>query len=88
MMTSGSFHSRAVQRAGFGRVALAALLCAAAFGSTAAFAQDRNAQEKACSRDVSRYCRKVMNDGDQAIHQCLLQNVSRLSASCRQMLGQ
>ena len=51
-----------------------------------AAAQDRAAQEKACSRDVSRHCRKLMNDGDFAIQQCLLQNREKLSPGCRKMV--
>lgn len=53
---------------------------------TPAAAQDRATQEKACSRDVSRHCRKVMNDGDFAIQQCLLQNRDKLSPACRKVV--
>ena len=51
-------------------------------------AQDdaRKAQERACSRDVSRHCRKVMNEGDMAIQQCLQQNHDKLSPACRKMV--
>ncbi|MGO4711975.1 hypothetical protein [Bradyrhizobium sp. 2TAF24] len=51
-------------------------------------AQDdtRKAQERACSHDVSRHCRKVMSDGDMAVHQCLLQNHDKLSPSCRRLV--
>jgi hypothetical protein len=53
-----------------------------------AAAQDRAAQQHACGRDVSRYCRRVANDGDNAIYQCLLQNIARLSPYCRKVVGQ
>ena len=55
---------------------------------TPAAAQDatRNAQERACSRDVSRHCRKLMNDGDFAIQQCLLQNRGKLCPACRKVV--
>jgi hypothetical protein len=50
-------------------------------------AQDTRArQQQACSRDVSRHCRKQMNDGDMAIYQCLQQNRERLSPACRNVV--
>ena len=36
----------------------------------------------ACARDVSRFCRAVMNNGDMAILACLKQNRARLSKGC------
>jgi len=56
-------------------------------GLTVAVAQDqRSTQQQACSRDVSRHCRKVMNDGDMAIYQCLQQNRDTLSSACRKVI--
>jgi len=40
----------------------------------------------ACARDVSRFCRAVMNNGDMAILGCLKQNRSRLSKACDKVL--
>jgi len=40
----------------------------------------------ACARDVTRHCRKVMNDGDQAILACLKENRSRISKGCDKVL--
>jgi len=40
----------------------------------------------ACARDVSRYCRPVMNDGDMAILGCLKQHRARLSKACEKVL--
>ncbi|WP_407115984.1 cysteine rich repeat-containing protein [Bradyrhizobium sp. LMG 9283] len=40
----------------------------------------------ACARDVSRFCRAVMNNGDGAVLACLKQNRTRLSKSCDKML--
>lgn len=40
----------------------------------------------ACARDVSRFCRAVMNNGDMAILACLKQNRSRLSKACEKVL--
>jgi hypothetical protein len=40
----------------------------------------------ACARDVSRHCRAVMNDGDQAVLACLKQNRARISKACDKVL--
>jgi cysteine rich repeat protein len=40
----------------------------------------------ACARDVTRHCRAVMNDGDQAILACLKQNRARISKGCDKVL--
>jgi hypothetical protein len=40
----------------------------------------------ACARDVTRHCRKVMNDGDQAILACLKENRARISKGCDKVL--
>jgi DNA-binding ferritin-like protein (Dps family) len=40
----------------------------------------------ACARDVSRYCRALMNDGDQVVLACLKQNRARLSKACNKVL--
>jgi hypothetical protein len=39
-----------------------------------------------CARDVSRYCRANMNDGDSAILACLKQHRARLSKACAKAL--
>ncbi len=39
-----------------------------------------------CARDVSRFCRANMNDGDQVILACLKQNRARLSKACAKVL--
>jgi hypothetical protein len=41
----------------------------------------------ACARDVSRFCRAQMQDGDQIILACLKQNRSRISKACQQKLA-
>jgi hypothetical protein len=41
----------------------------------------------ACARDVSRFCRAQMNDGDQVVLACLQQNRSRLSRACAKTLA-
>jgi DNA-binding ferritin-like protein (Dps family) len=40
----------------------------------------------ACARDVSRFCRAVMNDGDSAVLACLKQHRARLSKACDKVL--
>ena len=40
----------------------------------------------ACARDVTRHCRAVMNDGDQAVLACLKQNRARISKGCDKVL--
>jgi hypothetical protein len=40
----------------------------------------------ACARDVSRFCRALMNDGEQIVLACLKQNRPRLSKACEKVL--
>jgi hypothetical protein len=40
----------------------------------------------ACARDVSRFCRAVMNDGDSAVLACLKQHRARLGKACDKVL--
>jgi hypothetical protein len=40
----------------------------------------------ACARDVSRFCRAHINDGDQIVLACLKQNRGRLSRACAKVL--
>jgi hypothetical protein len=39
-----------------------------------------------CARDVSRFCRAQMNDGDMVILGCLKQHRARLSKTCEKVL--
>lgn len=43
-------------------------------------------EQKACARDVSRHCRKLMDQGDFAILACLQQHRSKLTKACAQVL--
>ncbi|MGY8632789.1 hypothetical protein RAD15_09960 [Bradyrhizobium sp. 14AA] len=56
------------------------LLCA-----SSASAQQQPGHD-ACARDVTRFCRPVMNNGDQAVLACLKQNRTRLSKGCDKVL--
>jgi Cysteine rich repeat len=53
--------------------------------ASGAFAQQRPGQD-ACARDVSRFCRSVMNDGDAVVLQCLRQNRHRISKACDKVM--
>ena len=57
--------------------------------STGAIAQQRSGtpnEQKACSRDVSRFCRTLMDQGDFVILACLQQNRPKLTKACSQVL--
>jgi hypothetical protein len=41
-------------------------------------------EQKACSHDASRFCRKQLSD-DSAVQQCLQQNRAKLSVSCKKV---
>lgn len=53
--------------------------------ASAASAQQQPGHD-ACARDVSRFCRAVMNNGDGAVLACLKQNRTRLSKGCDKVL--
>jgi Cysteine rich repeat len=53
----------------------------------AAGASAQGAREHdACTRDVSRFCRAHMGEGDQAVLACLQQNRAKLSKACQKVL--
>ena len=58
--------------------------------STAAIAQQQRSgtpeEQKACSRDVQRFCRPVIDQGDLVILSCLQQNRAKLTKACNQVL--
>ncbi|WP_036053860.1 hypothetical protein [Bradyrhizobium sp. URHD0069] len=58
--------------------------------STAAVAQQQRSgtpeEQAACSRDVQRFCRPVIDQGDFTILACLQQHRPKLSAACNQVL--
>jgi hypothetical protein len=53
--------------------------------SSAAYPQQGH---DACARDVSRFCRAVMNEGDMAVLACLKQHRARLSRPCERVLAE
>jgi hypothetical protein len=54
--------------------------------ASAAFAQSGR-PDPGCARDVSRFCRAHMDEGDQVILACLKQNRARLSKTCAKVLA-
>jgi hypothetical protein len=40
-----------------------------------------------CARDVSRFCRALMDQGDMVVLGCLKQNRARLSKTCAKVLA-
>lgn len=45
-------------------------------------------EHDACARDVTRFCRAHMNEGDQVVLSCLQQNRQRLSRACEKVLAE
>jgi Cysteine rich repeat len=66
----------------FVRVLIVLTAVFAAAAATAQTAQDRTLGENACGRDASRVCKKVINDGDMAVLNCLKENRTRLRPVC------
>ena len=55
--------------------------------STGALAHSGTDQEQqACTHDVQRFCRKLMDQGDFTILACLKENRPKLSTACRDVL--
>jgi len=52
---------------------------------SAASAQQQPGQD-ACARDVSRHCRAVTGNGDQAVLACLKEHRAKLSKACDKVL--
>lgn len=43
-------------------------------------------EQAACSRDVQRFCRKIMDQGDLVVLSCLQQNRPKITKACNQVL--
>jgi hypothetical protein len=58
--------------------------------STGAIAEPQRSgtpdEQKACSRDVERFCRPVIDQGDFTVLACLQQNRPKISTACDQVL--
>lgn len=68
---------------------LIALTLLSASVSTAALAQQGRGsaeEQKACTRDVQKFCRPVIDQGDFTILACLKENRTKISPACDQVL--
>jgi hypothetical protein len=68
---------------------LLALALLSASLSTASFAQQGRGtadEQKACTRDVQKFCRPVIDQGDFTVLACLKENRAKISSACDQVL--
>ena len=68
---------------------LLALTLLSLSASSGAFAQQQRGtaeEQKACTRDVQKFCRPVIDQGDFTILACLKEHRSKISAACDQVL--
>jgi hypothetical protein len=70
---------------------LLALTLLSLSASSGAFAQQQQRsgtpeEQKACTRDVQKFCRPVIDQGDFTILACLKEHRSKISAACDQVL--
>jgi hypothetical protein len=64
-----------------------ALILLLVSASTVVFAHSGTDQEeKACTPDVHRFCRKLMDQGDFVVLGCLKENRAKLSHACLDVL--
>ena len=72
------------------RKSLLALTLLSVTISSNAFAQQQRSgtaeEQKACTRDVQKFCRPVIDQGDLTILACLKENRSKISSACNQVL--
>ncbi|MCK1640796.1 MULTISPECIES: cysteine rich repeat-containing protein [unclassified Bradyrhizobium] len=73
------------------RKSLLALTLLSISVSSSAFAQQQQRsgtpeEQKACTRDVQKHCRPVIDQGDLTILACLKEHRSKISAACDQVL--
>ena len=69
---------------------LLALTLLSVSASSGAFAQQQRSgtpeEQKACTRDVQKFCRPVLDQGDFTVLACLKEHRSKISAACDQVL--
>lgn len=70
------------------RKSLLALIVLSASLAPAIAQQGRGTPEeqKACTRDVQKFCRPVIDQGDFTVLACLKENRAKISAACDQVL--
>jgi Cysteine rich repeat len=67
---------------------LALALTSLAFSTAASADNGRGTPEeqKACTRDVEKHCRAVIDQGDFTVLACLKENRAKISTACNQVL--
>src|ERR1041385_5474742 len=71
------------------KIFLALTLLSVSVSSGALAQQQRSGtpeEQRACARDVQRFCRSLMDQGDFTVLACLQQNRTKLTSDCRQVL--
>ena len=66
-------------------LSLLPLLAVTAAASAQTAAEKRNS---GCARDVAKYCRAKMNDGDMVVLTCLKEHRAKVSKKCAGTLGE
>jgi hypothetical protein len=69
----------------FKKCLMLALVAGSIVGSVPAYSQSRGGtaeEQRACSRDVTRYCKTVMNADDFTVLRCLQANRPKISKAC------
>ena len=67
-------------------LALALLSLAVPTGALAQQQRGTAEEQKACTRDVQRFCRPAIDQGDLIVLSCLQQNRPRISVACDKVL--
>ena len=78
--------SASAQVLGSATVGPEAMLMGSSPGTVAQQRSGTPEEQAACSRDVQRYCRPVIDQGDFTILACLQQNRPKLTKACDQVL--
>jgi hypothetical protein len=81
-VTRDAWRTKMLQRS----LILALLLAAVPSIGFAQGMSERERGDKACRGDVGRLCRKVMDQGEGAVLNCLQNNEKKLSRGCRKVL--
>jgi Cysteine rich repeat len=67
-------------------LALALISLSVSTGAMAQGGRGTAEEQKACTRDVQKFCRSVIDQSDLVILSCLQQNRAKISAGCNQVL--
>lgn len=67
-------------------VSLSALALSSASQAASEAGRGTIQEQRACTRDVQRHCRAVIDQGDFTVLACLKENRAKISAACDQVL--